>query len=74
MRKLNATNRHTTDGRMDRLTGGGVAISAVPGPTAPAGDNNGGRPGEGGGGFLADNEDAIDTLNLMSMWWWQNCS
>ena len=38
MRKLNMTDRQTdrqTDGRT-----GGVAISPVPGPTAPAGDNN----------------------------------
>ena len=42
MRKLNVTDRRTdrqtdrqTDGRM-----GGIAISPVPGPTAPAGDNN----------------------------------
>ena len=33
MRKLNVTDRRT-DGRT-----GGVAISPVPGPTAPAGDN-----------------------------------
>ena len=35
VRKLNVT-----DGRTDRQTDG-VAISPVPGPTAPAGDNNG---------------------------------
>ena len=37
MRKLNVTDRQTdrrTDGQM-----GGVAISPVPEPTAPAGDN-----------------------------------
>ena len=37
VRKLNVTDRQTrqTDGRT-----GGVAISPVPGPTAPAGDKN----------------------------------
>ena len=46
MRKLNLTDGRTdgrtdgqTDGRTDGQTGG-VAISPVPGPTAPAGDNN----------------------------------
>ena len=37
MRKLNVTDRRT-DRQTDRRTGG-VAISPVPGPTAPAGDN-----------------------------------
>ena len=43
MRKLNVTDRQTdgrTDGRMGG-GGGGVAISPVPGPTGPAGDNKG---------------------------------
>ena len=35
MRKLNMM-----DGQTDRQRDGGVAISPVPGPTAPAGDNN----------------------------------
>ena len=38
MRKLNVTDGQT-DGRTDGQTGG-VAISPVPGPTAPAGDKN----------------------------------
>ena len=37
VRKLNVTNRQT-DRQTDGQTGG-VAISPVPGPTAPAGDN-----------------------------------
>ena len=46
VRKLNVTDRRTdgqTDGQTDRRTDrrtGGVAISPIPGPTAPAGDNN----------------------------------
>ena len=42
MRKLNVTDGRT-DRWTDRQTDGrtvGVAISPVPGPTAPAGDNN----------------------------------
>ena len=35
MRKLNVTDRHT-----DRRTDRGLAISPIPGPTAPAGDKN----------------------------------
>ena len=49
VRKLNVTDRRTdgrTDGRTDRRTGG-VAISPVPGPTAPAGDKNGWTDGRG---------------------------
>ena len=55
MRKLNVT-----DGQTDRQKDGGVAISPVPGPTAPAGDNKfficeninifGYLRGQGGGG------------------------
>ena len=46
MRKLNVTDRQT-DGQTDRQTDGRgalqylVAISPVPGPTAPAGDKKG---------------------------------
>ena len=43
VRKLNVTDRQTdgwTDGWTDGRTGG-IEISPVPGPTAPAGDNIG---------------------------------